>query len=83
MTTSVVPRAWCDAFSPWSDAEPLGADTPMLKGADTLRKSLIPSLLEARRVNESVANETIELFESRGSICRSRAVCRANNAHLA
>jgi phenylalanyl-tRNA synthetase beta chain len=64
VTTSVVPRPWCDAFSPWSDAEPLGANTPMLKGADTLRKSLIPSLLEARRVNESVANEPIELFES-------------------
>ena len=64
MTTSVVPRAWCDPFSPWSDTEPLTANTPMLKGADTLRKSLIPSLLEARRVNESVANEPIELFET-------------------
>lgn len=64
VTTSVVPRPWCDAFSPWSDAAPLVASTPMLKGADTLRKSLIPSLLEARRVNESVGNETIELFES-------------------
>jgi phenylalanyl-tRNA synthetase beta chain len=64
MTTSVVPAPWCDAFSPWSDAEPLVANTPMLKGADTLRKSLIPSLLEARRSNESVGNEPIELFET-------------------
>lgn len=64
MTASVVPRPWCDAFSPWSDAEPLRGDSPMLKGADTLRKSLVPSLLEARRINESVANDPIELFET-------------------
>ncbi len=64
MTASVVPRAWCEAFSPWSDAPPLGCSTPMLKGADTLRKSLIPSLLEVRRINESVANNVIELFET-------------------
>jgi phenylalanyl-tRNA synthetase beta chain len=36
----------------------------MLRGADALRCSLIPSLLESRRVNESLANETIELFET-------------------
>ena len=48
MTASVVPHTWCEAFSPWSDAEPLQCSTPMLKGADRLRKSLIPSLLEAR-----------------------------------
>ncbi|MHB8957605.1 MAG: phenylalanine--tRNA ligase subunit beta [Pirellulaceae bacterium] len=64
LTASVVPRAWCDALSPWSSAQPLTASTPMLKGADTLRMSLIPSLLEARRLNESVANDPIELFES-------------------
>ncbi len=64
VTTSVVPRAWCDALSPWSDAGPLVTNTPMLKGADVLRMSLIPSLLEARRVNESMGNDPIELFES-------------------
>jgi phenylalanyl-tRNA synthetase beta chain len=64
LTASVVPRSWCDAVSPWSSAQPLTASTPMLKGADALRISLIPSLLEARRLNESVANDPIELFES-------------------
>lgn len=64
MTTSVVPKKWCQAFSPWSDADPLRCSTPMLKGADRLRKSLVPSLLDARRVNESVGNEGIELFET-------------------
>ena len=57
MTVSVVPEKWCQAFSPWSDAEPLRCSTPMLKGADRLRKSLVPSLLEARRINESVGND--------------------------
>jgi len=36
----------------------------MLRGADCLRRSLVPSLLESRRVNESLANERIELFET-------------------
>ncbi|MGM0487581.1 MAG: phenylalanine--tRNA ligase subunit beta [Planctomycetota bacterium] len=64
MTVSVVPEKWTRAFSPWSDAEPLRCRTPMLKGADRLRKSLIPSLLEARRINESMGNDAGELFET-------------------
>jgi phenylalanyl-tRNA synthetase beta chain len=64
MTASVVPGDWSEAFSPWTDAEPIRAGTPMLKGADRLRRSLTPSLLEARRVNESLANPVIELFET-------------------
>lgn len=64
MTTSVVPEKWTQAFSPWSDGEPLRCRTPMLKGADRLRKSLVPSLLEARRVNESMGNHDAGLFET-------------------
>jgi phenylalanyl-tRNA synthetase beta chain len=64
MTASVVPKKWVKAFTPWSEAKPLRTLTPMLKGADRLRMSLVPSLLEARRVNESVANPTINLFET-------------------
>lgn len=64
MTASVVPQDWCESFSPWSDAPPLRTSTPMLKGADVLRKSLIPSLLDTRRFNESVGNSEIELFET-------------------
>lgn len=64
MTVSVVPEEWDRAYSPWSEAEPLRCSTPMLQGADRLRKSLIPSLLEARRINESVGNTAIELFET-------------------
>ncbi len=63
ITASVVPLSWAKAFSPWNHNTPLQTSTPMLKGADTLRKSLVPSILEARRANESVANPVIELFE--------------------
>lgn len=63
-TCSVVPEAWSSAFSPWTHAEPLVANQPMLKGADRLRRSIVPSLLESRRVNESVGNEASQLFET-------------------
>ena len=64
MTASVVAGARSDAFSPWTNAPPLAANTPMLEGADRLRRSLVPSLLDARRINESLSNPTIELFET-------------------
>jgi phenylalanyl-tRNA synthetase beta chain len=63
LTTSVVPDNWSQAFSPWTSEAPLVATPPMLKGADQLRRSLVPSLLEARRFNQSVGNEVAELFE--------------------
>lgn len=64
VTASVVPVEWASAFSPWTDAAAFQTSTPMLKGADRLRRSLIPSLLEVRRVNESLGNPLIELFET-------------------
>jgi phenylalanyl-tRNA synthetase beta chain len=64
MTRSVVSEEWSAAFSPWTAAEPLVANTPMVKGEDRIRRSLVPSLLGARRHNESVGNESAELFET-------------------
>ena len=63
ITASVVNDAVSDAFSPWTDSDPIACDTPLLRGATKLRRSLIPSLLAARRTNESLANNGIELFE--------------------
>ena len=63
LTISVVEEEWSLAFSPWTEAEPLVCQTPVLRRADRLRRSLVPSLLGARRTNESLANPTIELFE--------------------
>lgn len=63
MTLSTVDESWSDAFSPWTDAVPLRALTPVLRRADHLRRSLVPSLLGARRINETLSNPRIELFE--------------------
>lgn len=64
VTISVVDKQSSEAFSPWSDAEPLRSLTPVLRGADRLRRTLIPSLLAARRANEALSNPRIELFET-------------------
>ncbi|MGC4002168.1 MAG: phenylalanine--tRNA ligase subunit beta [Pirellulales bacterium] len=64
MTLSAVDEAASAAFSPWTDAEPLRASTPVLRRADRLRRSLVPSLLQVRRNNEALSNPRIELFET-------------------
>jgi phenylalanyl-tRNA synthetase beta chain len=63
MTPSVVDHRAAEAVPFWTDAEPLRSMTPILRGADRLRTSLVPSLLGARRANEALANPEIELFE--------------------
>lgn len=64
MTASVVDERASALASPWSDAAPIRASLPMLRGATCLRRSLIPSLLESRRFNEARSNEWVELFET-------------------
>lgn len=63
LTLSAVEEDWSKAFSPWTGAAPLVSPTPILRRADRLRRSLVPSLLGARRTNETLANPAIELFE--------------------
>ena len=73
VTASLVPGPWSNAFSPWSDQPALQSSQPMLGvlekasqnigAVDLLRRSLIPSLLEVRRINEYRSNSEIELFE--------------------
>ena len=63
MTASVVSSQLSEALSPWTEAAPLHTSTPLLRGDDVLRRSLIPSLLEARRINESLAGADVEQFE--------------------
>jgi phenylalanyl-tRNA synthetase beta chain len=64
LTTSVVNENWSDAFSPWTTEPALKCSTPMLRGADCLRRSLLPSLLGVRQYNEAQSNPVIELFET-------------------
>ncbi len=63
LTLSALPAALAESFSPWSDRPAIRIQTPIVEDADLLRKSLVPSLLIARRHNESVGNQRIELFE--------------------
>lgn len=63
MTLSAVEAPWSEAFSPWTDKPPLCSSMSVLRRADRLRRSLVPSLLGARHTNESLANPVIELFE--------------------
>ncbi len=63
ITASLVDEAASEAFSPWTEREALRTQMPFLRGTDRLRRSLVPSLLAARRYNEALANDRIELFE--------------------
>ncbi len=64
LTLSVVEQPASDAFTPWTNAPPLRLSMPILRRADLLRRSLIPSLLQARRTNETLSNPAVELFET-------------------
>ena len=63
MTLSVVDERTSAALSPWTDVEPLRSRIPVIRGANYLRRSLVPSLLGVRRTNEALNNAEIELFE--------------------
>jgi phenylalanyl-tRNA synthetase beta chain len=63
LTISAVSEEWSQAFSPWTDQESLQCSVPVIKGADRLRRSLVPSLLAARGTNEALGNLDAELFE--------------------
>ncbi len=63
LTLSAEPESWSAAFSPWTDQPALQTPTPIIKGADRLRRSLVPSLLDVRRINQGMGNSQVELFE--------------------
>jgi phenylalanyl-tRNA synthetase beta chain len=74
ITASLAPQEWGERFSPWTERDPIVASMPMkgiladapndLGQADKVRQSLLPSLLETRRYNESVGNAGTEMFET-------------------
>lgn len=63
MTPSIVTKKLDESLSPWSETPALQTQTPMLKGARRLRRSLLPSLIEGRAGNWSSANLQADLFE--------------------
>ena len=71
MTRSVVDESLAAVCSPWGDAAPLSISPPLVRGADLLRRSLLPSLLEARAGNVAVGSDDADLFEiARGYLAR-------------
>ena len=74
MTRSVVGASLEALGSPWGDAAPLVCAPPLVRGADRLRRTLLPSLLEARAANVAVGAQMPDLFETaRGYLSRSAA----------
>ncbi len=71
MTRSVVAEEMASMPSPWGDTAPLAISPPLVRGADRLRRSLLPSLLDARAGNEAVGVNDADLFEiARGYLGR-------------
>lgn len=67
VTLSAVQPEWIDLFQPWAEGSaspaPLMTGTAVLRRANCLRQSVVPSLLACRRTNETASNSVIELFE--------------------
>lgn len=66
-TLSAVEPDLAEAFAPWSNqpdiAGELATGTAVLRRANRLRQSVVPSLLACRRTNETLSNPVVELFE--------------------
>jgi phenylalanyl-tRNA synthetase beta chain len=63
LTRSVVPIEAETTESPWTARPALSIAPPLVRGADRLRRSLLPSLLEARSGNAAVGAGRADLFE--------------------
>jgi phenylalanyl-tRNA synthetase beta chain len=74
MTRSVVSEALEVMASPWGGSTPLVVQPALVRGADRLRRTLLPSLVEARAGNLAVGAPHGELFEvARAYLARARA----------
>jgi phenylalanyl-tRNA synthetase beta chain len=63
MTRSVVAESLERWGSPWTEEPPLVCRPALVRGADRLRRTLLPSLLEARSANQAVGVADARLFE--------------------
>jgi phenylalanyl-tRNA synthetase beta chain len=81
MTRSVVSADMEEARSPWGDGATLVVTPPLVRGADRLRRTLLPSLLEARGFNVSVGAPHGELFEVARAYLAGAAADTASPVH--
>ncbi len=63
LTPSLIGKSNVDRISPWTNEEPLTTLMPLLEGASSLRRSLIPSLIAGKLHNQSQSNRDVQLFE--------------------
>ena len=63
MTRSVVGERFEEFSSPWGDVPAMVCRPPLVQGADRLRRTLLPSLLEARASSLSSGSSHGDLYE--------------------
>ncbi len=63
VTISILPREHGEAVRPWRSARPVLITNPPRAGQDVLRQSLLPSLLEVRRVNAAAGRGELSVFD--------------------
>jgi len=74
LTRSVVSETLEATASPWGGSTPLVVQPALVRGADRLRRTLLPSLVEARSGNLAVGAPHGELFEvARAYVARAQA----------
>jgi len=64
ITPSVVNKQASALISPWTAMPPLMTQVPLLEGATYLRRSIVPSLIQAYQSNQSQQNRDACLFET-------------------
>lgn len=70
VTVSIVPREQGRAVRPWRSSREMVLTNPPKSGQDLLRQSLLPSLLEVRRVNQAAQAREVQIFEiGRAYLC--------------
>ncbi len=63
LTLSTVEPELVEAHRVWTTEPPLVTSTPVLRRANALRQSVVPSLLGCRKTNVAMSNPVVEQFE--------------------
>lgn len=80
MTRSVVTAGLEATGGGWGGGAPLVIEPPLVRGADRMRRSLVPSLLEARAGNVAAGVDDADLFEiARAYVARPTVAAEASS----
>ena len=81
LTLSVVDEQTSAPLSPWTDAEPLRSQMPVIRGADCLRRSLVPSLLGRAADQRGAGQRGDRAVRDRQGLSAARRRVAAGRAH--